>query len=200
MSGPEELLSAAHRRIFDLELSEELLRRELEQARQRAEENYTRYAEAARQHADMMNLYVAAHRLHESLDRKDVLAAIQEIIINLIGSEELAVFELAEDGKVLRLVDSFGIEAAQWKEFPLGEGPLGDSIRAGRAYVAARGSGKLTACVPLMAGERTVGLVAVFSLLPQKPALQQVDHELFDVLRAHGGSALFCTRLAEGGK
>jgi hypothetical protein len=142
---------------------------------------------------------VAAHRLHESLDRKDVLAAIQEIVINLIGSEELAVFELADDGKALRLVDSFGIEPAQYTEMPLREGPLADSIRAGRAYIAEQpgANTKLTACVPLMAGEQTVGLVALFSLLPQKPQLQQVDHELFDVLRAHGGSALFCTRLAE---
>src|SRR6185503_1590658 len=98
----------------------------------------------------------------------------------------------------LRLVDHFGIEPADFKELPLGEGPLAESIRGGRAYIEENpaAGNKLTACVPLMAGEKAVGLVAVFSLLPQKPALQQVDHELFDVLRAHGGSALFCTRLA----
>jgi hypothetical protein len=200
MSDADDLLGAANRRIFDLELAQTLLKRELDDTRQRAEQNYARYAEAARQHADVMNLYVAAHRLHESLDRKDVLAAIQEIVINLIGSEELAVFELAEDGNALRLVDSFGIEPGRFNDMPLGEGPLADSIRGGRAYIT-EGSGeqgKLTACVPLMAGEKAVGLVAVFSLLPQKPQLQQVDHELFDVLRAHGGSALFCTRLAAG--
>lgn len=186
------------KRIHDLELREALLQRELDGSRKLAEQNYTLYAEAARQHADMMNLYVAAHRLHESLERTDVLAAIQEIVINLIGSEELAVFELSENGEALRLIDSFGIETAPWKELPLGTGPLGESIRAGRAYFAKGQDGdRLTACVPLMAGEKAVGLVAVFSLLPQKPEYQQVDHELFDVLRAHGGSALFCTRLKE---
>lgn len=197
MSEPIDLLTEANKKIFDLELSQSLLQRELADTRARAEENYSRYAEAARQHADMMNLYIAAHRLHESLDRKDVLAAIQEIIINLIGSEELAVFELAEDNKMLRLVDHFGIEPNDFRELPLGEGPLAESILGGRAYIEEHpeAGNKLTACVPLMAGEKAVGLVAVFSLLPQKASLQQVDRELFDVLRAHGGSALFCTRL-----
>jgi hypothetical protein len=194
----ETELSAAQARIADLELSQVLLKRELDDARKRADDGFTKYAEMARQHAEMMNLYVAAHRLHESLDRKDVLAAIQEIVINLIGSEELAVFELADDGARLKLVDSFGIEQEQWKEMPLARGPLEEAIKEGRTFISegGGGSGRLTACVPLMAGEKAVGLVAVFSLLPHKPQIETNDRELFDVLRSHGGSALFCTRLA----
>jgi hypothetical protein len=195
----EQELAAAQARIADLELKQVLLRRELEDARQRADDGFARYAEMARQHAEMMNLYVAAHRLHESLDRKDVLAAIQEIVINLIGSEELAVFELAEDGGRLKLVDSFGLDPNEWTELPLQPGPLDEAIREGRTYISegGGGSGRLTACVPLMAGEKAVGLVAVFSLLQHKPQIEASDRELFDVLRSHGGSALFCTRMVE---
>jgi len=182
-------------RIAELELQVELLRRTADEARKRADENHARYLEAARRYAEMMSLHVAAHRLHESNGRSEVLAAIQEIVINLIGSEELAVFELKENE--LRLIDSFGIEKAGWTSVPLGEGPLSDSIRAGHAYVAeGKSDDQLTACVPLMAGSKAVGLVAVFRLLPHKSELEKVDHELFDVLRAHGGNALFYTHLA----
>ena len=52
-----------------------------------------RYAEIEKQNADLANLYVASYRLHSTLDRQEVVSVIEEIIINLIGSEELAIFE-----------------------------------------------------------------------------------------------------------
>ena len=42
---------------------------------------------------NLASLYVATHRIHSSLERADVLVAIEEVIVNLIGAEELAIFE-----------------------------------------------------------------------------------------------------------
>jgi hypothetical protein len=42
------------------------------------------------------------------------------------------------------------------------------------------------------------GAIALFRLLPQKPALEDVDHELFELLATHAATALYCTRLHQG--
>jgi predicted nucleic acid-binding Zn-ribbon protein len=80
------------------------------------EEENVRYAReyqrVKNQSNNLFNLYIASYQLHASVDRKKVLESIQEIIINLIGSEELAIWEL--DGAHLTLADSFGIDAESW--------------------------------------------------------------------------------------
>ncbi|MCU1350031.1 MAG: hypothetical protein JWO56_3061, partial [Acidobacteria bacterium] len=40
--------------------------------------------------------------------------------------------------------------------------------------------------------------IAIFTLLPQKPGLEPVDIELFDLLASHAASALYVTRIASG--
>ncbi len=46
------------------------------------------------------------------------------------------------------------------------------------------------ACVPLMLGDRAVGVVVVFQLLEQKRRFLTVDRELFKLLGAHAAVAL----------
>src|SRR5438045_9505433 len=71
-----------------------------------------RYVEVEQQNTNLANLYVASYQLHGTLDRERVLAAIKEIVINLIGSEELAIWEIDPEFKALMLIDSFGIATA----------------------------------------------------------------------------------------
>ena len=52
-----------------------------------------RFAEVEQLNSNLANLYVASYRLHGSLARADVLSTLQEIVINIIGSEKFAVFE-----------------------------------------------------------------------------------------------------------
>jgi len=158
-----------------------------------------KYMEVEQQNSDLTHLWVASNQLHASLDRSQVLAAMKEIIINLLGSEELAVFEISPDGKTLELVDSFGLDGAKEKfaRIPLGAGSIGEVARNGEPVVndppPAEG---LTACVPLMLGSQAVGAVAVFKLLPQKlGGLRPLDKDLLELLRAQAGLALYCTRL-----
>ena len=49
------------------------------------------FHEVERQNANLATLYAAGHALHGNLDRAAVLGGIQEIVINLIGSEEFAI-------------------------------------------------------------------------------------------------------------
>jgi hypothetical protein len=150
--------------------------------------------------SNLSNLYVASYQLHASVERETVLATIQEIVINLIGSEEVAIFEFHEDAGEFRLASSFGVDLSRLKNFKAGSGPLGQRLLGGEVFVndhVAGGEDKLTACVPLRIGERIIGAVLVFRLLEHKQGLQPVDHELFELLGIHASTALYCANLHE---
>ena len=189
-------------------------RREHEELRQRLidveGQNRTfseRYVEVEKQNNDLANLYVAGYRLHGSLDRGEVLAAIQEIIINLVGCEELGVFELFSGDPVggdYRMVTSFGLDEELSEKLDPRQGLLAEAARRGEPLLAERfdpsvlgpGEEHLTAAVPLKVDGRVVGVIAIFRLLPQKTGgLEALDHELFDLLSQQAGVALYSTTL-----
>ena len=53
----------------------------------------------------------------------------------------------------------------------------------------------MTACLPLTLDGRVTGAIVLFSLLPHKPGLRELDFELFDLLGTHAATALYCTSL-----
>lgn len=166
-----------------------------------------RYLEVEAQNANVSNLYVATLRLHGSIDHNDVLAAIHEIIINLVGCEELAVFELPVQGSTLFLSSSHGIDRTPLERVPVGVGTIGECAASGRTFIAtatgapnSAGAGpeaNLTACVPLMVEGVVTGAVAIFRLLGHKPGLEPMDHELFSLIGSHAATALYCTSAVE---
>ena len=148
--------------------------------------------------SNLSNLYVASYQLHASVERETVLNTIQEIVINLIGSEEVAVFELDGATQEFRLASSFGVEEKRLKNFKAGSGPIAQRLLSGEVFIndhIAGGEDKLTACVPLRIGERIIGAILVFRLLEHKQELQPVDHELFELLAIHASTALYCANL-----
>jgi|CXWL01.1.fsa_nt_gi hypothetical protein len=160
------------------------------------------YVEVEKRNNDLMNLYVASYRLHGTVDRDEVLAIIQEIVANLVGCEESGVFEVSPKGDELKLVASVGIDASAFETIRMGEGPIGRVAARGETFVnedlGLEGPPQeqtLTACVPLKLNGRVTGAIALFRMLPQKPTLESVDHEMFDLLATHAATALYCTGL-----
>lgn len=154
------------------------------------------YVSLAAQKADLARLHVASQLLHGSLDEGQVLAALGEIMINLVGTEEFAVLELDEAHTALVPLFTFGMDAARAAALPLGLGPVGGVARTGLPYVREGGdAGELAACIPLAVDGRVTGVVAVFSLLPQKPSFVPFDRELFELVTVQGGQALHAARL-----
>jgi GAF domain-containing protein len=149
---------------------------------------------------DLAQLYVALERIHGGLSRADTLAALQEIVINVVGSEELAIFE--RRGDRLALVQSFGIDPEPWRELRVERGALARAAD-GKLYVAGRegspdpGDEDLTACIPLRVGDRVAGVIAVFRLLGHKPVLGETDQAVFELLSAHAGVALHLREVRE---
>ena len=142
--------------------------------------------------AHTVGLHVALRRLHEAEDRGAVVDAIQDIVVNIVGSEQLAVLA-ARPGGGLEVAASMGENGrlgdldARVLALALEQGEILSGERAAAAVPGA------LACVPLRAHGRAVGLLLVFGLLPQKAELGPEDLEVFQLLQVHGALALRAT-------
>jgi hypothetical protein len=179
----------------------------LEQRLKEAEEESHRFSQdylhVEQQNQNLANLYVASYRLHGTVDRGELMLALQEIVSNLVGSEEMGVFELSEDGNALCLAASLGLDPQRYGELPADRGLIGQALRTGQTYVSglepggekSEGEENLTACIPLFVEERPLGVIAIFRLLSHKPQIEDIDRELFELMAAQASVALYCTRL-----
>ncbi|HLM43484.1 MAG TPA: GAF domain-containing protein [Myxococcaceae bacterium] len=156
-----------------------------------------RVAIAEQQVTRLTRLYVASLHLLGARQPEQVLEAIQEIIVNIIGSEELAVFRVSEDGRSLWLVSSLGVDPERLRSIPLGKGPIGQAVLEDKTFIAPTPlrAGEtqrdaVSACVPLRLDGRVYGAIALFGLLPQKPALEDVDRELLELFADQAAPAL----------
>jgi len=143
------------------------------------------------QNDSLMNLFVAAARLHANLDRPGVLAAIREILSDLIGSQAMAVFEIDAAGDELSLVESIGVDAGSMRRIALGAGLIGAVAKTGAAYFSDDGESQVIACVPLKIGASVTGAIALFRLLEQKQQLEMSDRELLNFMSTHAALALY---------
>jgi hypothetical protein len=151
------------------------------------------------QNARLTTLVVSGQRLQEATKREDVVSAIEEIVANLLGSEEVAVFVVDEGAAELRLVGASGVDVRPLARIPLGAGLIGGAAQRGERWItdggplpqtaSAHESG-LTACVPLRFGAKVTGAVAIFRLLPQKGSLEPGDEDLLAMLETAGATAL----------
>lgn len=154
------------------------------------------YQRIERQNTNLANLYVTSYRLHSTLERGEVLSVILEILINLVGSEEVAIFEINEQQKMLELATSFGIDTDEHDGLPLGSGVIGGVAETGKTFIGdGSEDASVTACVPMKVDGKVTGVITVFSLLPQKSELESMDMELFELLSTHAAVALYCSGL-----
>ena len=163
------------------------------------------YLAVEQQNFNLLNLYVASYRLHGTLQRSEVLDTVREIVANLIGCEEMAVFLRGPGTQALHLVAATGIDQTRFRTVRLGKGIIGGVALSGRAFLAGEPGGAaaegnesdLTACVPLKVEESVTGAIAIFRLLRQKVALEAIDRDLLELLGTHAAMALYCTGLHE---
>jgi hypothetical protein len=175
-------------------------REELKAQLDRLESEHRRFTEqylvVEQQNNNLAQLYVASYRLHSTLEWREVLAVIQEIVVNLIGCEELALFELLPDGRELRLLHAHGVEPQAIAPLHHGDGAIARAAQTGERWIGARGEparpeeARLTACIPLKLSGQVTGVIALFQLLGHKSELESIDLELFDLLATHAATAL----------
>ncbi|HEY4642138.1 MAG TPA: GAF domain-containing protein [Thermoanaerobaculia bacterium] len=166
-----------------------------------------RYIEIEEQNNNLANLYVASYQLHSTLDFREVIQIVQEIVINLIGAEAFAILLLDEKTNELKTIASEGEDVMpniDQISIRLGDGVMGQVARTGESYYINQDidadSGSITidkplAAVPLKIKEHVIGLIAIYKLLQQKDSFSAVDYELFSLLAAHAATAIFSSKL-----
>jgi transcriptional regulator with GAF, ATPase, and Fis domain len=164
-----------------------------------------RYIEIEEQNNNLANLYVASYQLHSTLDFKEVIQIVQEIVINLVGAEAFAILLLDEKTNELKTIACEGEDVVGGIEtisVRLGDGILGSVAKTGESYYINQDveGGEVTlekplAAVPLKIKEHVIGLIAIYKLLQQKDSFSAVDYELFSLLAAHAATAIFSSKL-----
>ncbi len=171
------------------------LQRQLAEIEADKQQSVRDYTEIEQLNSNLANLYVTSYRLHGTVDRQEVLEIIQEIIINLVGSEEVAIFETGEDTSLSCSAASFDVDRRLHGNSHLGS-VIGRVAETAETFVREQSDeGDLTACIAMKVNGKVTGTIAIFRLLPQKPGLETLDHELFDLLATHAATALYCARL-----
>jgi len=144
---------------------------------------------------------VASYQLHSTLDFKEVVRIVQEIVINLIGAEVFHVLMVSEKTGHLEVEASEG-QVPGRTTIPLGEGTIGNAAQSGENYFAEQVARKEPspfeepiAVIPLKIKESTIGVISINKLLVQKTQFTSMDYELFTLLAGHAATAVFSAKL-----
>ena len=189
------------KRIDELELQKEEI---LGRVRKIEEENAdfaNRYVEIENENNMLANLYIASYQLHSTLDFREVLQVITEIVINLIGAEEFAIMLLDEKTNKLQAVMTEGLEISSIPSIAIGDGLVGQMAKTGENYFIdqmdnyERDFHHPLVVIPLKIKERVIGVIVIYKLLVQKPKFAEVDYELFTLLAGHAATAIFSSKL-----
>jgi hypothetical protein len=170
------------------------LERQLVEARRR-------YAELEEQNNNLANLYVASYQLHSTLDFREVIAIVMEIVINLVGAEKFCLMLI--DGKTseLAVIAAEGMTRTPNARIKVGDGIVGQAARSGEPWYRPKGDASEVdffhplAAIPLKIKDHVIGVIAVHGLFPQKEGFSSVDYELFNLLAGHAATAVFSAKL-----
>lgn len=147
------------------------------------------------QNEAISNLYVAKHRLHASLDAAEVMRIVRDIMVELVGGKEFAIYLIDPRQKILRRVIGGGT-GKHPETVALGDGHLGRVATAGRAFYLETAGGREEspdvplAVIPLRSETESIGIIAIWKLLPHKSGFTPVDHQLLELVAEHAPTAL----------
>src|SRR4249920_2232607 len=106
--APEGQSSELQQRVRDLEHRLADLTARYKKVEEENKEFADRYIEIEEQNNNLANLYVASYQLHSTLDFKEVVRIVQEIVINLIGAEVFHILMVSEKTGQLEVEASEG--------------------------------------------------------------------------------------------
>jgi GAF domain-containing protein len=186
-------------KIDELEKEKKRLLSAVEEKEEITGQISNRFVEVESELESFANLYVAAFQMHLSPSVHLVLRHVKELLGQLVGARSCAVYFLDVDNRRLEAIASDGVDLASVPTISLHDGEPSDVVEAaverarltGVAHVATGDSPVApAACVPLLLGDRAVGVVVVYQLLEQKRRFLTVDRELFKLLGAHAAVAI----------
>jgi hypothetical protein len=160
----------------------------LQEARRSAHALADELEQVGDQHDLISHLFVGVAQLHASLKLTDIVAALAETLINLVGTEDFALFVRDEATGRYEKLWSTGLNAAHLGSFADGQGSFGRAVSSG-AIVYDSGS---VATIPLASsfGSGSFGAVVMCRLVGHKPSLTERDHQFLLTFADHGARAL----------
>jgi hypothetical protein len=155
-------------------------------------------AEAGRAHDLYASLYVVLDRMHRSTMLKEVIAAVEESLMNLVGTEDYALF--LRDDKSARFFPLVAQgEGKTLHEFCVGDVGLGEiALRRTPHTVYHRRSqgdeapepGHLIAAPMLDSKGESNGVIVVLRMLAHKRFPELREHKIVEAMAAHAGFAI----------
>lgn len=197
----EEETARLRKRIEDLELEKNEIVTRFQKVEEENFDFANRYVEVENQNNMLANLYIASYQLHSTLDHREVLQVITEIVINLIGAEEFTVMVLDDKHRQLQAVACEGLELDKIPPVKIGQGIVGESAKSGENYFIDHMEGYVRdmerplVCIPLKIKDHVIGVLVLYKLLEQKDSFADVDYELFTLLAGHAATAIFSSKL-----
>ena len=200
----DDAIREALKKIDELEKEKEILLSQFSQAEAVTNRFTARYSEIEEELANLANLYVASYQLHSTIRLPAVVQHLRELLAQLVGARSHAVYVVDEKKRTLIPVSADGVELDRLPRVQLveaAESPKGGAAVLERVFltgvphieeggVAHTGFDAPAACLPMRIEERTIGVIIVYELLPQKERFVAVDFELFKMLAAHAATAL----------
>src|SRR5690348_4536714 len=135
-------------------------------------------------------VYAARMRLQDAGDQSDALEAIREVVANLLGSEQLALYKVDKKKAALWLYWSFGIDPNKYPVLDVIKEPHLESVLDRKVVVRGdQGHDRLlsthdpvTALVPILVSGEVAAVLVIFRLLPQKPGFELADRQICEVI------------------
>jgi len=195
------------RKIEDLEHEKQTLLSHVHAAEAHTTLFTSRHAQVEDELANLANLHVASYHLHSTLHLPRVVRNLRELLTQLVGARTYAIYMADDARSELVVVSAEGLSPEQLASIPFGAGETQDDAQGmvEQAFVTgiARidegtlGHERVTpaACLPMRIDERAVGVIAIYTLLPQKDAFVPVDFELFKMLGPQAAAALVGAQL-----
>lgn len=203
-SGDQSLAAENERlaaRIRELEQEKEDILRRIKLVEEENQDFANRYVDIETENNNLANLYIASYQLHSTLDFREVLQIITEIVINLIGAEEFAVMLFDEKNGKLEAVTGEGVSCSEVPVVAPGEGVIGTVLQGGESFFVTdienyvKELARPLACIPFKIKDHVIGTLVIYKLLVHKKRFAQVDYELFTLLAGHAATALFSSKL-----
>ncbi len=190
------------KQVENLRQEKEELEKRFREVEEENKEFANRYVEIEEENNNLANLYISSFQLHSTLDFKEVLQIITEIIINLIGAEQFAILLLDEKSGTLQPMATEGLNENFIPPIKPGEGIIGHVAKTGESYYV-EDLERYTpnspldpmVCIPLKIKDKILGVIVIYKLLQQKNAFANVDYELFTLLAGHAATAIFSSQL-----
>lgn len=151
-------------------------------------------ATSASSHFDH-RLEAAQRRIRESVGQADTLEAVREIVTNLLGCEEIGLFTVKNGSS--NLLWSFGIDTQRHGTLDSFDQSALKRVLQGEFHVVQMEGEQqadhppLRVFVPICRNGRTVAVLVMLKLLPQKVGFDQADLNLVKLLSQETGRALF---------